>query len=273
MYTRTLPAAGRLERIAHLFWRTPVGYRFFRALREHLPSRLLLLLPDLTRTEVLNLIAKKLEARRYLEIGVGSGENFLAVKVPNKVGVDPIEPSCRLRGALSPSIRYYRMTSEEFFESVQAAAAELTFDLVFIDGLHVYEQVVFDLQGVRKLLSKKAVVVLQDCNPRTSAEGFRAGSYLEAKNACPPGWNGYWCGDVWKAFVQILQENQQIPAAVLDCDFGLGVIVLPDGHYEISSPKPDLPKLSFQHLAANRVKLLNLVPPVRLLKLLRPVVG
>ena len=79
------------------------------------------------RTALLNFIisnhSKKVECD-YLEIGCASNANFDSISLTNKVGVDP-----DMGGNV-------RLTSDDFFKS-----QDKNFDLIFIDGLHTYEQV------------------------------------------------------------------------------------------------------------------------------------
>lgn len=86
-----------------------MGYRLLRAVRPFLPSRILLSLPDLRRTDVLNVIARYIKAKSYLEIGVSSGENFLRVNVSTKCGVDPIGTGAGGKGG---SINYSTILSD-----------------------------------------------------------------------------------------------------------------------------------------------------------------
>lgn len=181
-----------------------------------------------------------------------------------------LEPALAVKAALSTTVQYFQTTSEEFFKEVERRSTQFRFDLVFIDGLHIYEQAIHDLQNCLRYLSPSGVVVMHDCNPASEAEAFRAESYVQAKKASPLGWNGNWCGDVWKAFAQLRLENPGAPAAVLDCDFGLGVLFPGRGPLTISGVRDDFVKLPFSTLQLNRRELLNLVPPVKLLSLMKP---
>ena len=72
----------------------------------------------------------------YLEIGCANNDLFDAVMAGRKVGVDP------LRGGT------HRLTSDVFF----AGCGGEPFDVVFIDGLHLYDQVRRDLDGALGVL-------------------------------------------------------------------------------------------------------------------------
>ena len=75
----------------------------------------------------LNAIVDLLGCRSYLEIGCGTCATLNAIRAARKIGVDP-----------SPG-GTVRATSNEFFQTNTDK-----FDLIFIDGLHVREQVLLD---------------------------------------------------------------------------------------------------------------------------------
>jgi len=91
---------------------------------NHLPA---LYKREIKRTTLLNTLVDKFNYQSYLEIGQGHKEdNFRWIDCPHKIGVDPDES---LNAA-------FQMTSDEFF-----AQNEDSFDLIFIDGLHLARQV------------------------------------------------------------------------------------------------------------------------------------
>ena len=86
-------------------------------------------------------LAEALGARTYLEIGVARGGTFLSVTVPERTGVDP---AFRFdTAAVADDLTHLvSATSDVFFAALPAAQ---TFDIVFLDGLHVAEQTYRDL--------------------------------------------------------------------------------------------------------------------------------
>lgn len=144
--------------------------------------------------QLLNNLIKRYNYKVYLEIGCADDTCFNAIQVETKLGCDPASGGT------------HRMTSDEFFEKTK-----LTFDLIFIDGLHWSEQVTRDISNGLKFLNKNGMIVLHDCNPPT------------ALIASYPRESGEWTGDCWKAIVHC----RQIP--YLDCivgnfDCGCGMI-------------------------------------------------
>lgn len=152
------------------------------------------------RYDLLNHIADRNRARRYLEIGVASGECFRAVRVSAgpgsvKVGVDPRSPHAT-----------HSMTSDAFFADHTGAG----FDLVFVDGLHREEQVLRDVLAAWSILRPGGVVVVHDCSPPTE------------RSQLPHSAGGPWCGDVWRAWARLVEATPGLYC--VDLDFGCGVV-------------------------------------------------
>lgn len=155
----------------------------------------------LTRLEALNRIAHSLGARTYLEIGVQRGHVFRLVNVAHKVGVDP-DPL---------SAATVHETSDAYFAGLDPA---VRFDLIFIDGLHLSEQVERDVENALAHLSEGGVLVLHDCDPPNETAAGR--------EMC----SGFWCGDVWRAWVawRRLLAPWNYQTHTVDADLGLGMI-------------------------------------------------
>ena len=73
-----------------------------------------------TRTELLNFLINKINAKKYLEIGVEYGGNFANIQCEYKTGVDPDFSMAKLAT--------HHMKSDDFFEKNTE-----TFDVIFID--------------------------------------------------------------------------------------------------------------------------------------------
>ena len=101
----------------------------------------------MNRTNIINILIEKINGNNYLEIGVCSGENFNNIKCKHKVSVDP--------NVNSPASIH--LTSDEFFKTNKE-----NFDVIFIDGLHHYEQVQKDAINSIKHLNKGGVIFFND---------------------------------------------------------------------------------------------------------------
>ena len=80
------------------------------------------------RWDLIAYLIKKYNYTNYLEIGCDRDQLFSKVKIQNKIGVDPFSGGT------------VRKTSDKFFLENNEK-----FDIVFIDGLHIYSQVKKDI--------------------------------------------------------------------------------------------------------------------------------
>jgi len=134
-------------------------------------------------------LCRKREAAKYLEIGVQAGLNLAGLEVKHAVGVDPgfclsVDPTQH-----KESLALYRMTSDAFFLNYD----DSNFDLVFLDGMHVFEYLLRDFYNAEARSREGALVLIHDCLPFD-------GNMISRK-----GTGGAWTGDVWK-IVPILEK-------------------------------------------------------------------
>lgn len=149
-------------------------------------------------TQLLNLIAHKIGAKVYIEIGVYNPDhNFNHIEVPEKIGVDP-DPN---------SAATFKMSSDMFFFSSNRRGKKA--DLIFIDGLHHADQVKQDIENAWIALNPGGVIVLHDCNPPT-----------ESTTCVPRGKQREWCGDVYRTVCRIASPG----FFTMDFDYGCTVI-------------------------------------------------
>lgn len=183
--------------------------------------------PHPTRIDFLSTLAGRQNIRSYLEIGCFQDECFSRIQAPRKVGVDPVSGGT------------VRAKSDDFF----ATNADV-FDLVFIDGLHLAEQVLADVKHSLEVLRPGGVIVLHDCLPLNSVAQYRRRS------------SRVWNGDVWKAFVEI-RRWPHVDAATCLIDHGLGVIVRRPNTAPLSLPMSSYRQLAFDQLADDYQHLLR----------------
>jgi hypothetical protein len=188
-----------------------------------------------TRTQLLNHLVKTYGYERYLEIGVRNPEhNFVHIAVADKQSVDPGSDGAT-----------HKVTSDAFFADLDARKDPQRFDLVFVDGLHLGEQVIKDVDNALRYLTPKGAVVLHDCNPLSEAaqvEDYEVGKV--------------WNGTVWKAWAELRGTRPDLFMHLIDIDHGCGV--LRPGRPECFAPWPPT-ELSYAFLDANRRSLMRLV--------------
>ena len=186
------------------------------------------------QSDIINQVIATRAYGSYLEIGVlDPAGNFDLVQCKLKHGVDP--------APLKPCT--FVMTSDEFFRSARPPGQ--MYDLIFIDGLHLQDQVLRDVRNSLDCLSAGGTILLHDCNPKAKLR------QLEHK---VPG--HIWNGDVWKAVVRIRATRDDL--VVITTNVATGMTALWRGHQEPLTGVPA--ELDYAFLAGNRRRLLNLVP-------------
>lgn len=148
----------------------------------------------------INRVAAIRPAHRYLEIGVATGRTFLNVDVAEKQGVDP-----KFRFATadfaSDRVRFFEMTSDRYFTEI--ATREDIFDIIFLDGLHTFEQTFRDFCASLAHAHADTVWILDNVFPsdvfsalpsRKRALSFRKQHGLNSRD---------WHGDVFKCLFTI----------------------------------------------------------------------
>jgi hypothetical protein len=204
------------------------------------------------RVSVIQSELDRFEDPRYLEIGIFDGSVFLRVNAREKVAVDPkirIPRWRRLLAALDPRIEVHEVPSDVYFASI---APGTTFDVVFVDGLHLYEQALRDTENALRHLSDDGVVLIHDCNPTAEAVASR-----DPEDASRSGHRA-WCGDVWKAIVHLRATRADLEVSVLDTDFGIGVVRKGAGGPHLDVDPAVIADLGYGDLDADRHRLLGL---------------
>jgi hypothetical protein len=184
----------------------------------------------MTRTEIINHLIRKVKGTSYLEIGVREPQgNYNHILCENKIAVDPVP----LGEGILP------LTSDEFFKQNL-----ITYDVIFIDGLHEEEQVMKDIVNSLKVLNEGGYIICHDMSPTT-----------ELMQRVPIETNEAWTGDCWKAWVKLRSSRKDLSMFVVDTDFGVGIIK--KGKQKCLS-LGDL-TLNYNNLEANRTEWLNLI--------------
>jgi len=144
----------------------------------------------------LNRLAEALDCKTYLEIGVSEGITFNAVNVETKTGVDPDFQFDWQASHDGTHTRLLPLSSDAFFAQEPIGSR---FDLIFIDGLHTYDQTYRDLQNALLYSHPGTVVLIDDtipcdayscCRDQNEAIRLRAQSTGIA--------NAIWHGDTYK---------------------------------------------------------------------------
>lgn len=209
--------------------------------------------------------------KTYLEIGVERGLCFARIRAGTKIAVDPHLRIPRWRRRLSErraaASHYVPLESDEFFRRHATALCPAGIDVVFIDGLHTWEQALRDVDHSLVFLAAGGVIVLHDCNPRNRVIGEPAPSYQAFRKAHP--WRIRWSGDVWKAIAMLRSTRRDLDVVVLDCDYGVGLVRRGRPRAVLDATIDDIRAMEYEDLCRERTRLLNLRPPARLHEFLR----
>jgi hypothetical protein len=212
-------------------------------------------------------VKQALNGRRkpvYLEIGVCRGYAFRRFCADEKIAFEPkfklSACSRRLAAEKARGTHYFETTSDAFFKNETAFLEQRGIDVALIDGLRTYQQVMRDIQNALRYLRDDGVIVLHDCNPVYEHIGRPAENHRDFL-AHSRLWELLWSGDVWKAIVHLRSTRDDLRVAVLNCDFGVGIIRqgVPDSR--LSYSEAEIEALDYWDLVADRESLLNLKPP------------
>lgn len=222
----------------------------------------------MNRIILINFLLSKIKGNNYLEIGVRDGKTITEIKAKTKVGVDPayhLKKDLALKGVLGLNdFKLFKQTSDVFFEQEAKKVFPNGIDLVFIDGLHNYDQSLRDVINSLKFLHPNGFLVLHDCNPKGAAQAYPIqNSYDEVievlRNEGIEGWTGEWNGDVWKTIVHLRAFHPELNVRTIDADQGLGVISFGQNENLLQLGKDQLDNAGFDLLENNRKEFLGLI--------------
>jgi predicted O-methyltransferase YrrM len=188
----------------------------------------------MTRTQIINSLIKKNNYKSYLEIGVNTpaqpGYNWTNVQVELKHGVDPNVDTT------------FKMTSDDFFEK----HIKQKYDIIFVDGLHIFEQAYRDIINSLDNLNENGTIVVHDCNPISEITQRRIRESNE------------WHGDVWKSILKLRLENKDVEISTVDTDEGCAIIK--KGSQQCLKLNENTSELyEYSTLEKNRINILNLI--------------
>jgi len=190
------------------------------------------------RFDIINKIIKNKKFKSYLEIGCQNDVNFSRIIIDNKIGVDP------------QSGGTHKMTSDEFFIQNKD-----TFDLIFIDGLHIYEQVIKDIDNSLKILKENGVILIHDCLPS------------KIWHQTIPQTHTSWNGDVWKSIVN-LRTRKEIDTYTIKADQGLGLVLKRRNKDILVHNIQNFKKLIFKDYYTHHNKFMRLIDEKRILEVI-----
>tara|TARA_Y100000034_G_scaffold115529_2_gene152805 strand:+ start:2692 stop:3303 length:612 start_codon:yes stop_codon:yes gene_type:complete len=193
------------------------------------------------RSDIINQLIKTYNYKSYLEIGYGTGYTFNKINISTKVGIDGGN------GTPPSDTTVVRIKSADYFKSAKEQGGA-KFDIIFIDGSHLSEDVEEDLKGSLELLNEHGTIVMHDCSPPNM--------FYQERTQSP--YVGGWTGDVWKAFVKFRALRADLSMWVVDTDYGCGVVRFGEQKVLDIDVNTDL---EYKNLDENRKEWLNLITP------------
>jgi hypothetical protein len=182
-----------------------------------------------SRYEIIQETINRKNYKSYLEIGCDQDELFSKITIDKKIGVDPASGGT------------VRDTSDNFFKKNNTK-----FDIIFIDGLHEYDQVKKDINNSLIFLNNNGVIFLHDCMP------------MRFIYQAVPRATGLWNGDVWKNIVES-RTKSEIDTYVVHADHGIGVILKKSNKKVLNLSINNFKKLKFKDYFYNYKEYLNVV--------------
>lgn len=151
----------------------------------------------------LSRLSARLGATRYLEVGVADGNTFFSIPILQKVAVDPkFRFDWQQRHTEQES--YFETNSDNWFLK---HATGRQFDLIFLDGLHTFEQTLRDFCNSLSVSHADTVWLIDDTFPsdvfsawnnQREAVEFRRQALAQWTGKPATKGSGRWHGDVYK---------------------------------------------------------------------------
>jgi len=182
-----------------------------------------------SRYQIIQQIINRKSYKRYLEIGCDQNQLFSKIKIKIKIGVDPVSGG------------NIRETSDNFFKK-----NNIKFDIIFIDGLHEYDQVKKDINNSLLFLNDDGVIFLHDCMPRDF--------FYQAVPRSRSAWNG----NVWKNIVES-RTKPEIDTYVIHADQGIGMILKRPNRKLLNLHINNFKKLKYKDFFYNYKEYLNVI--------------
>ncbi len=150
--------------------------------------------------EVLASLHEVLAPSLYLEVGIRHGRSLELARCP-AIGVDPAP---NITQPLKSTTQIFAMTSDEYFADMGSHPLPQAPDLVFIDGMHLFEYALRDFMNIERLATPGTLIVLDDIYPSHSAQADRDRR------------TRVWTGDIWKLHRVLAEVRPDLLLVPLD---------------------------------------------------------
>jgi capsular polysaccharide biosynthesis protein len=173
----------------------------------------------LTRAEVVQSFLDLYEQPAYLEIGVNEGATFNHVVAKIKTAVDPnFQCDATNKTENGQRIQFFELMSDEYFGA--AAEEHQKFDVIYLDGLHTFEQTLRDLLNSIGRLNPQGVIVIDDVIPNSYHASLPDLRFFQLVLQETGSKDMSWMGDVYKLVFFIQSYFQQFSYATVKENHG-----------------------------------------------------
>ncbi len=158
------------------------------------------------RADVLGGFLKLHDEPTYLEIGVDTGVTFHALEAKRKIAVDPHFKF--IPGPSGEAVTYHEVPSDAYFGGLVRASER--FDVIYVDGLHTFEQTLRDLLNATEYLADDGVIIVDDVVPSSFSASLPDLADVEfVRTVMPTETDMSYMGDVYKLvfFVQTFMQS------------------------------------------------------------------
>ena len=187
-----------------------------------------MVIPPTPRHDLLRALHELIQPKIYLEIGVQTGRSLVQAR-PGTISIG-VDPNPQLSGVTIENPYFiFSRTSDDFFaefteDSIKKAYTP--YDMVFIDGMHLIENVMRDYSNAVRWSHHRTVIIVDDVLPYKPE--------IASRTPMP----GDWTGDVWKIY-SILTAHSSVNAVLVD--------VAPTGLLIITGVNPEDDPMTVDH--------------------------
>lgn len=178
----------------------------------------------IARWKIIQRVLGLFEEPAYLEVGVSRGLTFHKLEASRKVAVDPAFGFDwqREQEDRRDTTTYHQVTSDEYFGSLVGEGEK--FDVIFLDGLHTYEQTLRDFLNALEHLTDRGVIIIDDVRPSSYHASLPDHLHAVTVREWVKGETKDWMGDVYRLLWFIDTFCQQLTYRTVSTDPGVAVV-------------------------------------------------
>lgn len=214
----------------------------------------------ITRDTVVQSVIDLFDYPSCLEIVASKNETLKKIKAKRKTAVDPcFRFDFNNYSELDSDISFYQGTSDDFFSD--ARVRREAYDVIYLDGLHTFDQTLRDLLNAIALVKPSGVIVIEDVIPNSYRALLPNESDCVQLRLLSGEHDKSWMGDVYRLVFFIHSYLQQFSFATVAENHGQTIIwrsPRKSGSFRPISVK-DISTLGYEHTFLSR-DIFNITP-------------